>query len=265
MDKHSLDKLFKNKLQHYERSPQPDSWDKLEFLMDEQNEATAKKKKRRAIWLSIAASVCILLIGSWVIFSQLKQHQDGNTPEFSKNPIENDSLHQEKNLAEDTNSGDTHHLDTNSSESKQKLIQDELPIVERNQMPFAQSGSPKNLNKQGKNPDQKTKQKLLQEKTQELKDKSPQVEKQILEDKTMIADNQNKTPKRKGYKIVVKVKFKKRNPPQETPQISDDYFAQQDNPLKKRKNRKLFGKKKGDKNGKILGIDPEKVWASIGK
>jgi len=63
MKKHSLDKLFHDKLDDHQSAPSPDAWERLEESLEQ------RSRKPLWTWMSIAASAVLAIVSSWYMFS----------------------------------------------------------------------------------------------------------------------------------------------------------------------------------------------------
>jgi len=68
-----LDRVFREKLENYEASPSPLSWDKLEAQLD------AAKQPKRNSWWAIAAAMPLLLGLAYLIWSEVPQETQKNS------------------------------------------------------------------------------------------------------------------------------------------------------------------------------------------
>lgn len=75
-----IDELFRNKLDHHRSEAPIGAWDKIEAGLPQ------KKKKGAYFWLSIAASVCLIAVTTWLLWNPTDATQQA--PELAEKPQE---------------------------------------------------------------------------------------------------------------------------------------------------------------------------------
>ena len=214
--------------------------------MDENEGLIQQKKKRKVIWLSVAASLILLVIGWWSIAPLFQSDfQNPGGISHDNNPV--DSNAQEnfaKKIIPENPSEDNHQAEI-EEEYIEIQVDTEISVVKNNQR-----------NKMNQKKPQQDKKSPIDDLKKEDKDLIINPEEKQTDEDIIVAQN---TKTDKGYKIIVKVKLKENKTPQKAKTSVEQLIAQEDYIPKRRKNKKLFGKKKDKTNkNKILGIDPEK-------
>jgi hypothetical protein len=271
MAKQSLDKLFQEKLRNHEIKPSPQAWEKLEFLLDGEEEAAPipiTQKPKGVFWLSIAATLTLLVLSLaiWQMSRSNNSASDIAKKNRQKSP-KIETLDAEKNQAEyaEKPSKKSEDLPQNAPKTEQKAknleqnLDDKLPQVIDNQEIKNQVVKNQNLDKKNRQAPQNTPEKGL--KKEEIIE-NQRLKKESLEEG--IAKNQA-TPRQENatFKVVVTAKLSSAKP-QNAPET-----AIADNSPKRKGVRGVIQSirevKNGDKELKLFGMERDKLMASIGR
>lgn len=193
MAKHPLDKIFREKLVIHEVQPRKEAWEKLEFLLDE-NQENKQKRKGGFLWVSIAAAFALFVLsfGVWQALQEPKK-------DISKNDTLKFDLKQDKkNLSQENNNRNTKTQELDTSNAKKQTIDDLLgkDLKEKNQISI-QETKEKSIQILPKNP------KKLEE-TPKIETEKEKLDTQVADNqKTVIPENEDE----KTFKVVVKVKL----------------------------------------------------------
>jgi hypothetical protein len=271
MAKQSLDKLFQEKLKNHEIKPSNQAWEKLEFLLDGEDEAAPIpliQRRKGVFWLSIAATLTLLVLS--LAIWQMNRSGSSTVDIAKKNQKKSpqiETLDTEKNKAEyaEKQGEKSQNLSESADKSEQKLksleqnIDNKLPQVIDNQGFKNQVVKNKNLDKKN--------QQVPQNKPEKDLKKDQIIENQLLKKENLednIAKNdKNPTQENTTFKVVVTAKFNSTKA-QSTPET-----AIADNSPKKKGVRGVIQSirevKNGDKELKLFGMERDKLMASIGK
>jgi hypothetical protein len=271
MAKQSLDKLFQEKLKNHEIKPSTQAWEKLEFLLDGEEEAAPipiTQKRKGVFWLSMAATLTLLVL-SLAIWQMSRSGNSASEMAKKNRQIspKTETIDAEKNQAEyaEKPGKKSEDLPQNAQKIEQKAknleqnFDNKLPQVIDNQVIKNQVVKNRNLDKKNRQVPQNTPKEGL--KKEEI------IENQFLKKGNLeegVAKNQQ-TPSQENatFKVVVTAKLnstKTQNMPE---------TAVADNNSKRKGVRGVIQSirevKNGDKELKLFGMERDKLMASIGR
>jgi FtsZ-interacting cell division protein ZipA len=267
MAKNQLDKLFQSKLKNHEITPSPQAWEKLEFLLDEKAGQTTRRKG--FLWISIAATVSLLLVSSLIIWqynqggktndmansvkseNKLKNDQSDNSSEkvneFAQKDNNQSKIEQEKSeeMANNKNKNNSQSTD-NQGDNSERKNENQLVKLPKNQQKNKTNDLNKNNNQNNRT--EKLDNQLINENKQETE---------------IAQNNPNNNPEGKSYTIKVTTKINSLN----ASKTSEPVLAENTDKRKGVRGvlKNIRDIKNGDKELKLFGTEADKVLASIGK
>lgn len=122
MKDNKTDKIFRDKLQNFQKSPRPDAWSKI-------NEQLHKDKKTATfLWWHKAAIILVLCLSGFLIFYKMSNHnrnQPNNLTDLKSDQSENLGINPTTNIAEKRSSS----TEPNTSNLNADPIQEETPVT----------------------------------------------------------------------------------------------------------------------------------------
>ncbi len=253
MDKHPLDQLFQKKLQDHKRAPSPEAWDRLESMLGAEPAPTARPK--RAKWWMVAAAVLFLgtSLGLWQMYPVSSPEQISGQQASSKEKTAKE-LEKIEPTQKNTNNTAPRHAESLTEHHSEKSLREKHG---RKQAPASQTGkeATEKLAPRQKKQDKK----LFLENTKDPAFAVNDLEIEVEVEPSLTEEEETKQ-ERTSYAIKVTVKLSGASSGQET-MIARQDSAEEDEFFKKKTSKK----KDKNKEFKIFGVDPDKIWASLGK
>lgn len=122
MKDNKTDKIFRDKLQNFEKSPRPEAWSKINEQLHED------KKTATFLWWHKAAIILVLCLSGFLIFYKMSNHnsnQPNNLTDLNSDQSENLGLTPTTNIAEKRSSS----TEPNTSNLNADSIQEETPVT----------------------------------------------------------------------------------------------------------------------------------------